>query len=88
MTTITVRFRGNDYTARLADGEEWQVAAARAIRRAAGRSATVWGWTMDSREVDRDDNTISVTYKGTVVGKPSRGDRNSYPVLGEARISL
>ncbi len=87
MTTITVRFNHTDYRARILTGEDWQDAAKRAIRRAAGRSASAWGWTLDSREVDRDGNTVCVNYKATVVGRQTRYS-GGHPVLGEAWVSL
>ena len=88
MTTITITFRGTNYNARLRVGEQWQAAAARAVRRAAGNSAAVWGWNCEGRSVDHQDCVTAYHYRGTVVGKPSRYDRNSHPVLGEASITL
>jgi len=89
MTTITLtyyRSSAADTSARIMPGEDgWEPAAARAIRKAFGRGAAAWGWTMDSREVDRAGNTTRVEYKATVVGKP-RSRHDGHPILAEARL--
>ena len=86
MTTITVRFQGNDYTARILTGEDWQDAARRAIRRAAGRSSTVRGWIVDSWEEDGHGRTTRRHYRATICGPASR--TGGAPILGEARVSV
>lgn len=85
--TITVTFRGQDYTGRImATDDGWQDAANRAIKRAAGRSASVWGWTLENEQRDRVGNIVRQHYKASVVGRNVSG--GSHPVLGEARVSL
>ena len=86
MTTLTVRYRGTDYNARIQAGEEWQDAARRAIARAAGRSATVRGWILDSWQADRSGQTTRRHFKATVCGPVTRS--GGAPILGEARVSI
>jgi hypothetical protein len=90
MRSITVDINGVDYTARImAHDEDWQAAALRAVQRRFGRSAAVWRWTIDSRQVDRAGNTVRVGYKGTVVGKENpRRYGGGHPILAEARLWL
>jgi hypothetical protein len=84
--TITVRFSGTDYTARVT-GDDWQSAALRAIRRAAGRGATIGGWIVDCWEADRDGRPVRHHYRVTVCGRPIRGERMR-PILGTATLSV
>ena len=86
--TITLtyyRSSASDTSARIMPGEDgWEPAAARAIRKAFGKGAAAWGWTMESWHADRDGNTTRAEYKATVVGKPRSHD--GHPILAEARV--
>ena len=68
-------------------GEDWQTAAARAIKRAHGRRAGVWGWTCNNWQQDRHGRVIASFYRGTVVGKRERRG-SGYPVLDEASVTI
>ncbi len=86
MTGITVRYRGADYSARIQSGENWRDAAERALKRAAGRSASVRGWILENWETDRNGVTTRRHFKATVCGRSTRtGDA---PILGEARVDI
>jgi len=85
---ITVHLRNApDATAIVKPGEDWQTAACRAVKRAHGRRAGVWGWSSDCRQQDRHGRIVSTTYRGTVVGKREQHG-TGYPVLDEASVTI
>ena len=76
-----------DTTAIVKPGEDWQAAANRAVKRAHGRRAGVWGWTCNNWQQDRHGRVIASFYRGTVVGKREQHG-TGYPVLDEASVTL
>ena len=84
--TISLR-NAPDTTAIVKTSETWQTAAARAVKRAHGRRASVWGWTCNEWQEDRDGRVIASFYRGTVVGKREQHG-TGYPVLDEARVTI
>ena len=85
---ITVSLRNApDTTAIVKPSETWQTAAARAVKRAHGRRASVWGWTCSEWQEDRDGRVIASFYRGTVVSTPAQRG-GGHAVIDEASVTI
>ena len=85
---ITVSLRNApDTIAIVKPSETWQTAAARAVKRAHGRRASVWGWTFIEWLEDRDGRVIALVYRATIIGKREQHG-TGYPVLDEAIVTI
>ena len=85
--TISIDINGDEYAARVLpkEGDDWQPAALRAVRRRFGKSASVWNWQHDCRQEDRNGRVTRNCYKATVVGREYRRGAG-YPILAEIRL--
>lgn len=85
---ITISLRNApDTIAIVKPSEPWQTAAARAVKRAHGRRASVWGWTCNNWQEDRDGRVIASFYRGTVVSTPAQRG-GGHAVIDDASVTI
>jgi hypothetical protein len=85
---ITVSLRNApDTIAIVKPSETWQTAAARAVKRAHGRRASVWGWTCNNWQEDHNGRVIASFYCGTVVNNPAQRG-GGHAVIDEASVTI